>query len=140
MFDQQPIEAAAMADALRRAYTVTGDRTWGAASRSRPMVHRRHNDTGLPMYDDVSGGGFDGLQPEGVTSIKVPSQPLLGSPLGSEHVRSHFAMNCDRQVTESGTEMNLSRPRHHPLFVPGHEDVGPGDSRARRSSTEFSIG
>ena len=25
-----------------------------------------NNDTGLPMYDDVSGGGFDGLQPEGV--------------------------------------------------------------------------
>ena len=65
-FDQQPIEAAAMADACSRAYTLTGSRLWlhGVAISARWFTG--DNDTGLPMYDDVSGGGFDGLQPEGV--------------------------------------------------------------------------
>ena len=66
MFDQQPIEAASMADACWRAYTVTGDRTWWRGVVVAADWFAGDNDTGLPMYDDVSGGGFDGLQPEGV--------------------------------------------------------------------------
>jgi hypothetical protein len=66
MFDQQPIEAAAMADACWRAYTVTGDRTWWRGVQVAADWFTGDNDTALPMYDDVSGGGFDGLQPEGV--------------------------------------------------------------------------
>jgi hypothetical protein len=66
MFDQQPIEAAAIADACWRAYTVTGDRTWWRGVQVAADWFSGDNDTALPMYDDVSGGGFDGLQPEGV--------------------------------------------------------------------------
>ena len=66
MFDQQPIEVAAMADACWRAYTVTGDRSWWRGVTAAANWFTGDNDTGLPMYDDVSGGGFDGLQPEGV--------------------------------------------------------------------------
>ena len=66
MFDQQPIEVAAMADACWRAYTVTGDRTWWRGVEVATNWFTGDNDTALPMYDDVSGGGFDGLQPEGV--------------------------------------------------------------------------
>ncbi|MEO5840546.1 MAG: glycosyltransferase [Acidimicrobiales bacterium] len=66
MFDQQPIEAAAMADACWRAYTVTGDVEWWRVVEVAARWFLGENDTGLPMYDDVSGGGFDGLQPEGV--------------------------------------------------------------------------
>ena len=65
-FDQQPIEVAAMADACWRAYTVTGDRTWWRGVEVAAKWFVGDNDTALPMYDDVSGGGFDGLQPEGV--------------------------------------------------------------------------
>ncbi|MGH9132867.1 MAG: glycosyltransferase [Ilumatobacteraceae bacterium] len=65
-FDQQPIEAAAMADACWRASQVTGDRTWSRGVAAAAGWFAGDNDTGLPMYDDVSGGGFDGLQPEGV--------------------------------------------------------------------------
>jgi len=66
MFDQQPIEAAALADACWRAYTVTDDRAWWRGVEAATNWFIGENDTALPMYDDVSGGGFDGLQPEGV--------------------------------------------------------------------------
>ena len=66
MYDQQPIEVAAMADACWRAAVVTGDRSWlrGVAAAARWFGGA--NDTGLPMFDDSSGGGFDGLQPDSV--------------------------------------------------------------------------
>ncbi|MEO7369981.1 MAG: glycosyltransferase [Ilumatobacteraceae bacterium] len=66
MYDQQPIEVAAMADACWRAAAVTGDRSWlrGVAAAARWFAGA--NDTGLPMFDDSSGGGFDGLQPDSV--------------------------------------------------------------------------
>ena len=66
MFDQQPIEVAAMADACWRASTVTGDGAWWRGVAVAARWFTGENDTGLPMYDDVTGGGFDGLQPEGV--------------------------------------------------------------------------
>jgi hypothetical protein len=66
LFDQQPIEVAAMADACWRAYSVTGDRAWWRGVELAAKWFTGDNDTALPMYDDVSGGGFDGLQPEGV--------------------------------------------------------------------------
>jgi hypothetical protein len=65
-FDQQPIEAAAMADACWRAFVVTGDQSWWHGVVVAARWFTGDNDTGLPMYDDVSGGGFDGLQPQGV--------------------------------------------------------------------------
>jgi hypothetical protein len=65
-FDQHPIEVAAMADACWRAYSVTGDRAWSRGVTAAAGWFTGDNDTGLPMCDDVSGGGFDGLQPEGV--------------------------------------------------------------------------
>ena len=66
MFDQQSIEAATMADACWRAFTVTGDRAWWRGVDIAAKWFTGENDTGLPMFDDVSGGGYDGLQPEGV--------------------------------------------------------------------------
>lgn len=66
LFDQQPIEAAAMADACWRAFTITGDRAWLHGVRAAAGWFTGDNDTGLRMCDDVSGGGFDGLQTAGV--------------------------------------------------------------------------
>jgi hypothetical protein len=65
-FDQQPIEAAAMADACWRAHSITGNREWSRGVAAAAGWFDAENDTGLPMYDDRSGGGLDGLQPEGV--------------------------------------------------------------------------
>jgi len=64
-FDQQPIEAAAMADACARAWFLTRDDSW----RDRVDLAARWflgaNDTGAILYDPRTGGGRDGLTREG---------------------------------------------------------------------------
>lgn len=65
-FDQQPIEVAAMADACTRACEVTGHGLWLRGVALAADWFAGNNDTGLPMYDDISGGGFDGLHEERV--------------------------------------------------------------------------
>ena len=61
MFDQQPIEVAAMADACARADAVTGDPAGATASSSAVGWFLGANDVGVPMWDLERGGGYDGL-------------------------------------------------------------------------------
>lgn len=65
-FDQQPLEAAATADACARAYEVTGDRHWADLTVRAALWFTGENDTGVAVYDPDTGGGFDGLQRDGV--------------------------------------------------------------------------
>ncbi|MGB8857931.1 MAG: hypothetical protein WCC60_01680 [Ilumatobacteraceae bacterium] len=65
-FDQQPIEAAAMADACWRAHEVTGDPMWLAGVGAAAGWFRGDNDAGLSLIDARSGGGYDGLHPHAV--------------------------------------------------------------------------
>lgn len=67
-FDQQPIEAAAMADACWRAWSVTGDRSWSRGVAAAAGWFMGDNDAGLPMFDALSGGAFDGLHPDAVNT------------------------------------------------------------------------
>jgi hypothetical protein len=60
-FDQQPIEAAAMADACLRAAAVTGDTDWLRGVDLATGWFRGDNDAGIPMSDPRTGGGYDGL-------------------------------------------------------------------------------
>ena len=64
-FDQQPIEAAAMADACVRAGEVTGDDRWLDGLRRSVGWFLGANDVGVPMFDPATGGGFDGLEADG---------------------------------------------------------------------------
>jgi len=65
-FDQQPIEAGAMADACARAFDVTGDPAWRERALRAAAWFVGDNDAGVPLYDAASGGSRDGLQPVGV--------------------------------------------------------------------------
>ena len=65
-FDQQPIEVAAMADACMRAYDVTRDARWLRGVAFAGDWFRGANDTGLQMYDGITGGGYDGLHDDRV--------------------------------------------------------------------------
>ncbi|MDO8361909.1 MAG: glycosyltransferase [Actinomycetota bacterium] len=65
-FDQQPIEAAAMAEACWRAHAATGDSSWLAGVDAAARWFEGDNDTGAAMYDRVGGGGYDGLERHGV--------------------------------------------------------------------------
>ncbi len=60
-FDQQPIEVAALADACMRAATVTGDTTWLAGVELSTAWFLGHNDAKIPLLDERTGGGCDGL-------------------------------------------------------------------------------
>jgi len=61
LFDQQPIEAAAMADAAERAWRSTGDRRWHDAVQRAGFWLLGQNDTGTPLYDPDTGSTRDGL-------------------------------------------------------------------------------
>ncbi|MEO7235969.1 MAG: glycosyltransferase [Lapillicoccus sp.] len=66
-FDQQPIEVAALADACARAGDLAGGATrdWDAEVLCCEAWFRGANDVGVPMLDPESGGGYDGLEPDG---------------------------------------------------------------------------
>lgn len=64
-FDQQPIEAARLADACERAYEATVDPRWLAAVRRCASWFDGCNDVGTPMWDPTTGAGYDGLTVNG---------------------------------------------------------------------------
>lgn len=63
--DQQPIEVAAVADACARAAAVTGDPAWLHGVRQAVAWFHGDNDEGAVMWDPATGGGYDGLTPDG---------------------------------------------------------------------------
>jgi glycosyltransferase involved in cell wall biosynthesis len=65
-FDQQPIEAAAMADACARAFEVAGEAEWAEHALRAAAWFLGENDVGVALLDSVSGGGRDGLKQHGV--------------------------------------------------------------------------
>jgi hypothetical protein len=65
-FDQQPIEVAAMADACWRAHEVTGDPEWIRGIAAAAAWYTGDNDMKLRMYDEDSGGSYDGLHADRV--------------------------------------------------------------------------
>jgi hypothetical protein len=64
-FDQQPIEVAALADACAHAFRLTGDRSWARGLERAVRWFLGDNDAGTPLYDPVTGGGYDGLHIDG---------------------------------------------------------------------------
>ena len=64
-FDQQPIEVAALADACVRAATVTGDSSWLAGVEMSVAWFLGDNDAKIPLLDEETGGGCDGLSATG---------------------------------------------------------------------------
>ncbi len=65
VFDQQPIEVAALADACARAHDLTGDPQWSVAVQLCAAWFSGDNDSATVMYDAVRGGGHDGLERSG---------------------------------------------------------------------------
>ncbi len=65
LWDQQAIEAAALADACARAFEETADPIWREGVASAWGWFLGDNDSGVPMYDPVTGAGYDGLEPGG---------------------------------------------------------------------------
>ncbi len=64
-FDQQPIEAAATADACARAAAMTGDEKWNDGLRRSIDWFLGDNDAEAPVANPLTGGCGDGLGPTG---------------------------------------------------------------------------
>ena len=62
VFDQQPIEVAALADACAAAHAIEGRQRWAEGVEIAAAWFFGDNDSGTPMHDPVSGAGFDGLE------------------------------------------------------------------------------
>ena len=60
-FDQQPIEASAMADACARALDLTGDPQWADHLLHAAAWFLGENDVGVSLFDPSTGGCRDGL-------------------------------------------------------------------------------
>ncbi|MFV2000530.1 MAG: glycosyltransferase [Acidimicrobiia bacterium] len=63
-FDQQPVEAAAMADACSRAWSLTGDNRWKDHIEQAARWFMGANDIGATLYDPRTGACGDGLGAE----------------------------------------------------------------------------
>jgi hypothetical protein len=63
-FDQQPVEAAAIADACSLAWSLTGDSRWKDRVERAARWFLGANDAGLALYDPQTGGCGDGLGPD----------------------------------------------------------------------------
>jgi hypothetical protein len=55
-----------MTEACARAFAYTGDRRWAEAARHSGAWFLGDNDVGVAVFDPATGGGFDGLEPDGV--------------------------------------------------------------------------
>ncbi|MDH3189745.1 MAG: glycosyltransferase [Acidimicrobiia bacterium] len=60
-FDQQPVEAAAFADACDRAWEITGDSKWRDHVLRACRWFVGDNDRQVVLYDHETGAGYDGL-------------------------------------------------------------------------------
>jgi glycosyltransferase involved in cell wall biosynthesis len=63
-FDQQPVEAHAMASACLEAHRCTGENDWMNEARRTFEWYLGRNDLNLPLYDPTTGGCRDGLHPD----------------------------------------------------------------------------
>jgi hypothetical protein len=67
-FDQQPIEAKALVQACLAAAVVTGKKQWADRAGMCFKWFTGDNDLGVSLYNAETGGGHDGLQPDGVNA------------------------------------------------------------------------
>lgn len=77
-FDQQPVEAAAMAEACHRAWTITGNPLWRLRALRSAHWLMGHNDTGAVLYDPATGATYDGLTMDSVNENRGAESTLAG--------------------------------------------------------------
>jgi hypothetical protein len=89
-FDQQPIEAWAMADACLLAGRVDRSGSWMSALEEASHWFLGSNDVGVALYDPATGGCHDGLERDGVNLNRGAESTLsaLGALQALDRARS----------------------------------------------------
>jgi hypothetical protein len=88
-FDQQPIEVASLADACARAAAVDGNPRWTAGVAAAAAWFLGDNDGRVVMWDPITGGGFDGLEPDRA-NLNEGTESTLALLSTLQHTRHHF--------------------------------------------------
>jgi hypothetical protein len=90
-FDQQPIEAATLADACARAAVLTGASSWAGHLRRTIDWFLGDNDSSASMIDVTSGGGYDGLRADG-PNLNEGAESTLAMISALQHARQLVAV------------------------------------------------
>jgi hypothetical protein len=85
-FDQQPLEVAALADACALAATMDGSTLWPAGVSAAVAWFLGDNDAQAVMWDPETGGGFDGLEADGV-NLNQGTESTLALLTTLQHAR-----------------------------------------------------
>jgi hypothetical protein len=94
-YDQQPIEAAATADACATAAAVTGDERWDAPLFQSIAWFLGDNDTGSVMYDPDTSGCYDGLTADG-PNLNQGAESTLALVATLQHARTLASRSATR--------------------------------------------
>jgi hypothetical protein len=86
-FDQQPIEAAATADACVTAAAITGDERWQQPLFQAIAWFLGDNDGQTVMYDPLTGGCYDGLTVDG-PNLNQGAESTLALVSTLQHART----------------------------------------------------
>ena len=106
-FDQQPIEAAALAQACARTFEATGDEQWLAPLRAAWDWFQGANDSRATLFDPVTGAGYDGLTRTGRNDNR-----------GAESTLAALAtLQCLQRVTADRKRDALARPVDASAYV-----------------------
>ncbi len=90
-FDQQPIEIARLADACARAFEATYDPTWLTELQRCADWFGGLNDLGTPMWNPITGGGFDGLTAHG-PNLNQGAESTLAAMTTAQAAQRHHAV------------------------------------------------
>ncbi|MCY1139856.1 glycosyltransferase [Actinoplanes sp. Pm04-4] len=94
-FDQQPIEAAATADACATAAAVTGDERWDEQLFRAIAWFLGDNDGQTTMYDPLTGGCYDGLTATG-PNVNQGAESTLALVSTLQHARTLATRSATR--------------------------------------------
>jgi hypothetical protein len=94
-YDQQSIETAAVADACATAAAVTGDEWWDGPLFQAIAWFLGDNDTSVVMFDPQTGGGYDGLTPDG-PNLNQGAESTLALLATLQHARQLAARGATR--------------------------------------------
>lgn len=116
-FDQQPIEVAALADACARAYDLTGDTRWAAGVELAWAWFTGDNDSGVALYDERTGAGYDGLEPGG-RNLNQGAESTLAALSTAQQARALHDRDLDhrgldhRGLDQAEAILQAERARH----------------------------
>ena len=98
-FDQQPIEAHATVSACLEAFRTTGEQRWKVEAQRAFDWFIGRNDLRVPIYDPVTGGCHDGLQPDHVNKNQ-----------GAESTLAFLLSLVEMRLAESAIEIPAREP------------------------------